>query len=79
MEFQRPRQQHGKAKSPWEPPHRAILEKIGRELRECLELPRELPHRLLTALIQLNANAEQAAGPETERDTSEGSASSMLS
>jgi hypothetical protein len=78
MEFH-PRNRLGIRRTARDPPHRAILEKIGRELRECLELPRELPHRLLTALIQLNANAEQAAGPETERDTSEGSASSMLS
>lgn len=52
---------HGKTKRSWEQPHRAIVEKIGEELRECLELPRELPDRLLTALKQLNELSDQHA------------------
>ena len=31
-----------------------IQKKIGEELRERIELPNELPHQLLTALMQLN-------------------------
>ena len=54
MALHRHRQRHGKLKPPWERPHHAVLEKIGKELRQRLELPRELPHRLLTALMQLN-------------------------
>jgi hypothetical protein len=33
---------------------RALEAAIGRELRSLYELPGELPHRLLTLLIQLN-------------------------
>lgn len=35
-------------------PQRAIQEKIGGELRQCLELPRDLTHLLFTILLQLN-------------------------
>jgi hypothetical protein len=35
-------------------PYGAIQMKIGQELKECCDLPRELPHRLLALLIQLD-------------------------
>jgi len=35
--------------------HRAVRRTIGRELRAMYQLPRELPHRILTLLMQLNA------------------------
>jgi hypothetical protein len=37
---------------------RAIEAAIGRELRALYELPYNLPHRLLTLLMQLNARAD---------------------
>jgi len=37
---------------------RAIDAAIGQELRALYELPHKLPHRLLTLLIQLNAQSE---------------------
>jgi hypothetical protein len=36
------------------PPYRDIQTKIGEELKANYEPPRELPHRLLTLLIQMN-------------------------
>jgi hypothetical protein len=53
------RQQHRKAKLPPSgaaPPYREIQNRIGEGLKEQLELPKEMPHRLLTALIQLTDN-----------------------
>jgi hypothetical protein len=35
-------------------PYGAIQMKIGQELKERCDLPRELPHRLLALLIQLD-------------------------
>ena len=47
---------------------RAIQTKIGRELREQLDLPCELPHQLFTLLMQLNApqdgNGHEATASE---------------
>jgi hypothetical protein len=37
---------------------RALEAAIGQELRALYELPQALPHRLLTLLMQLNAQAE---------------------
>ena len=39
---------------PWDPPYREIQRKIGVELRELFELPKEIPHYLLAMLMQLN-------------------------
>jgi hypothetical protein len=36
----------------------ALEEAIGRELRALYELPHKLPHRLLTLLMQLNAEVD---------------------
>jgi hypothetical protein len=35
------------------PPYREIQNRLGEGLRENLQLPKELSHRLLTALMQL--------------------------
>jgi hypothetical protein len=43
----------------WEgPPYRAIEMEIGKELRERMELPQELPHNLLTLLMQITGEGE---------------------
>jgi hypothetical protein len=44
----------------WEgpPPYRAIEMEIGRELRERMKLLQELPHNLLTLLMQLTGEEE---------------------
>jgi len=34
--------------------HRAMLERIGQELKRRYEPPRHLPHRLLMLLVQIN-------------------------
>lgn len=34
--------------------HRAILERIGQELRGRYQPPQDLPHRLLALLVQIN-------------------------
>src|ERR1700693_2226124 len=41
---------------------RAIQTKIGQELRAQYELPEELPHQLLTLLMQLNAQQDSESG-----------------
>jgi hypothetical protein len=41
---------------------RAIQTKIGQELRAQYELPKELPHQLLTLLMQLNAQHDEVSG-----------------
>jgi hypothetical protein len=41
---------------------RAIQTKIGKELRAQYELPKELPHPLLTLLMQLNAEQQGRQG-----------------
>jgi hypothetical protein len=38
---------------------RAIQTQIGRELRARYQLPQELPHRILTLLMQINAPQER--------------------
>jgi len=42
--------------------HRAIQRKIGQELRAQYELPKELPHRILTLLAQRNAQHDEESG-----------------
>jgi hypothetical protein len=42
--------------------HRAIQTKIGRKLRAQYELPQELPHGILTLLMQLNAQQDEESG-----------------
>jgi hypothetical protein len=42
--------------------HRAIQTKIGQELRAQYELPEELPHGILTLLMQLNAQPDAESG-----------------
>jgi hypothetical protein len=37
---------------------RALEAALGQELRSMYELPQRLPHRLLTLLMQLNAQSE---------------------
>jgi hypothetical protein len=37
---------------------RALEAAIGQELRALYELPQTLPHRLLTLLVQFNAESE---------------------
>jgi hypothetical protein len=37
---------------------RALAAAIGQELRALYELPKNLPHRLLTLLMQINAQGE---------------------
>ena len=41
---------------------RAVQTKIGQELRAQYELPEELPHQLLTLLMQLNAQQDSESG-----------------
>ena len=41
---------------------RAVQTKIGQELRAQYELPEELPHRILTLLMQLNAQQDSESG-----------------
>jgi hypothetical protein len=41
------------------PPYRDIQTKIGEELKAHYEPPKELPHRLLTLLIQMNERWEE--------------------
>jgi hypothetical protein len=41
---------------------RAVQAKIGHELRAQYELPKELPHRILTLLMQLNAQQDAESG-----------------
>ena len=41
---------------------RAVQTKIGQELQAQYELPQELPHRLLTLLMQLNAQQDAESG-----------------
>jgi hypothetical protein len=41
---------------------RTIQTKIGQELRAQYELPQELPHRILTLLMQLNAQQDASSG-----------------
>ena len=41
---------------------RAVQTKIGQELRAQYELPKELPHQLLTLLMQLNAQQDEECG-----------------
>jgi hypothetical protein len=48
---------------------RAIRAKIGKELRAQYDLPQELPRRILTLLIQLDA--EQDCGKAREVTASE--------
>jgi hypothetical protein len=43
------------------PPYRAIEMEIGKELRGRYEPPRELPHKLLALLMQMNGHHN---GPE---------------
>lgn len=53
------RQQRRKAEPSWAaPPYREIQNRIGEGLKGQLELPKEMPHRLLTALMQLTDNEE---------------------
>ena len=40
------------------PPYCEIQKKIGEELRKLLEPPKEIPHQLLTVLMQLNDQSE---------------------
>ena len=48
------------------PPFRQIQARIGEGLRECFEAPSNLPHQLLTLLIQLN-RGEEATDSAAER------------
>ena len=41
---------------------RSFQMKVGRELREHYELPEELPHGILTLLMQLNAPQDGESG-----------------
>ena len=41
---------------------RAVQTKIGQELRAQYELPEELPHGILTLLMQLNAQPDAESG-----------------
>jgi hypothetical protein len=41
---------------------RAIQTNIGRELRAQFDLPREMPHRILTLLIQIGASQDRESG-----------------
>jgi hypothetical protein len=41
---------------------RAVQTKIGQELRAQYELPEELPHGILTLLMQLNAQLDAESG-----------------
>jgi hypothetical protein len=52
------------------PNHRVIQAKIGQELRALYSLPHQLPRRILTLLMQLNARADATGGTsnETRRD-----------
>jgi hypothetical protein len=55
------RKQHRKAlrRSYWDaPPYREIQSRIAEGLREQLAPPKDLPHRLLTALMQQTDNEE---------------------
>jgi hypothetical protein len=45
---------------------RAIQTKIGKELRSRFEIPKELPHQLLTLLMQLNDQPDGEHGRATE-------------
>jgi hypothetical protein len=45
-----------------EPPYRAIEMQIGKELQARYEPPRELPHRLLALLMQMNGRNKK--GPD---------------
>ena len=44
------------------PNHRVIQTKIGQELRALYRLPHEVPHRILTLLIQLNGQKQTPPG-----------------
>jgi hypothetical protein len=44
------------------PNHRVIQAKIGQELRALYSLPHELPHRILTLLMQLNGQKRTPPG-----------------
>ena len=45
-----------------DPNHRVIEAKIGQELRALYSLPHELPHRILTLLMQLNGQKQTPPG-----------------
>jgi hypothetical protein len=44
------------------PNHRVIQTKIGQELRALYRLPHEVPHRILTLLMQLNGQKQTPPG-----------------
>jgi hypothetical protein len=44
---------------PWRPPYRDIPLHIGQALRKHYELPEELPHQLLTLLMQMNNDEDE--------------------
>jgi len=44
------------------PNHRVIQAKIGQELRALYSVPGELPHRILTLLMQLNGQKQTPPG-----------------
>lgn len=62
MAFHRHRRHYTKpepAFHPWDAlRYREIQKKIGEELRKRFEPPKELPHQLLTVLMQLNDQGE---------------------
>ena len=55
------------------PPFGGIQERIGEDLRGCLEVPTDLPHQLLTLLMQLGRDGEggrsAAERPRLRRET----------
>jgi hypothetical protein len=51
MDLQRRRE--WKSDGSWEVPYAAIQKKIGEELRKSIEPPQDLPHSLLTLLMQI--------------------------
>jgi hypothetical protein len=52
---------------------RSFQMKVGQELREHYELPEELPHRILSLLMQLNAPQDAENGPIADNGQSRGS------
>jgi hypothetical protein len=60
MTMRRPQQHRRVEPKPYwaAPPYREIQKRIGEGLREQLELPGEIPHRILTVLMQLNQNED---------------------
>jgi hypothetical protein len=48
-----------RSERPWMPSYRDIPLHIGQALRKHYELPEELPHQLLTLLMQMNNDEDE--------------------